>query len=107
MQTAAVQYRILPMTLADIQQVMEVEQQSFPTMWPQPAFTHELQQNQLSHYLVAVEAHHPGEARKATPEPMPTEIKPEGGALSRFMGELRHKLGGDERKSSPVPGEQP
>ena len=43
------------MRLGDISQVMEVEQQSFPTMWPPTAFKRELQQNRLARYLVAVE----------------------------------------------------
>lgn len=41
------------MRVSDIAQVMEVEQQSFPTMWPSTAFKRELEQNRLSRYLVA------------------------------------------------------
>ena len=52
MQTAAVRYLVRPMNLGDIPQVMEVEQQSFPTMWPQTAFKRELQQNRLARYQI-------------------------------------------------------
>src|SRR3990172_6879069 len=46
---------VRPMALGDISQVMEVEQQSFPTMWPPTAFRREIQQNRLARYLVAGE----------------------------------------------------
>src|SRR4030065_363384 len=72
MQTTAVRpaqdkplpHLVRPMALGDISQVMEVEQQSFPTMWPPTAFRREIQQNRLARYLVAVErrqASSPGE----------------------------------------------
>jgi ribosomal-protein-alanine N-acetyltransferase len=34
---------------------MEVEQQSFPTMWPPTAFKREIQQNRLARYLVVAQ----------------------------------------------------
>ncbi|MEX0800792.1 MAG: ribosomal protein S18-alanine N-acetyltransferase [Dehalococcoidia bacterium] len=51
----AVHQIVRPMQLTDIPQVMEVEQQSFPTMWPPTAFKREIQQNRLARYLVAVQ----------------------------------------------------
>ena len=51
----AVRYLVRPMRLEDIPQVMEIERESFPTMWPPTAFRRELQQNRLAHYIVVVE----------------------------------------------------
>ncbi len=94
MQTAAVRYLVRPMNLGDIPQVMEVEQQSFPTTWPQTAFKRELQQNRLARYLVAVE-------RGDRPE---TEETPNGqlhrSALGRFLGELKHILSPEEERAT-------
>ncbi len=42
------------MTAADIPQVMEVERESFPSMWPQTAYRRELT-NRIARYLVAVD----------------------------------------------------
>jgi ribosomal-protein-alanine N-acetyltransferase len=44
--------RIQPMTLADIPQVVAVEQASYAMTWPQKAYDYELTQNQLAHYFV-------------------------------------------------------
>ncbi len=41
------------MTLDDVPRVREIEQQSFRTMWPRDAYTHELRENRLASYLVA------------------------------------------------------
>ncbi|MCH8346104.1 MAG: ribosomal protein S18-alanine N-acetyltransferase [Chloroflexi bacterium] len=84
------------MTLDDIAQVMEVEQQSFPTIWPPTAFKREIQQNRLGRYLVAVQrregAPHGEESRNgASPEGDPHLSR-----LGRFVGGLRHILDGDE-----------
>ena len=40
------------MTLADVDQVMEIEREAFPTQWPPTSFRRELQ-NRLAHYFVA------------------------------------------------------
>ena len=42
------------MTLGDIPQVMDIERESFPTMWPQTTYRKELK-NKLARYLVAYE----------------------------------------------------
>ena len=106
MQTTAVRYLVRPMNLEDIQQVMEVERESFPTMWPQTAFKRELQQNRLARYLVAVERRGPSEAEpKLPPEPKPQGARHEGGALGRILGDLRHMLGG--QGELPPPEERP
>ena len=43
---------VRPMTLADVDQVMEIEREAFPTQWPPTSFRRELQ-NRLAHYFVA------------------------------------------------------
>jgi len=43
---------VLPMSLADVDQVMEIEREAFPTQWPPTSFRRELQ-NRLAHYFVA------------------------------------------------------
>jgi ribosomal-protein-alanine N-acetyltransferase len=42
------------MTFADIPQVMDIERESFPSMWPQTAYSRELK-NRLARYFVLVE----------------------------------------------------
>ncbi|MCR4397901.1 MAG: ribosomal protein S18-alanine N-acetyltransferase [Firmicutes bacterium] len=44
---------ITEMTLADLDEVHQVEQQSFPTPWSRKAFWCELTQNIYAHYVVA------------------------------------------------------
>ncbi|HEY3248726.1 MAG TPA: ribosomal protein S18-alanine N-acetyltransferase [bacterium] len=41
------------MKIEDISRVREIEQQSFRTMWPRDAYTHELRENRLATYVVA------------------------------------------------------
>ena len=82
---------VRPMTLDDIAQVMEVEQQSFPTIWPPTAFKREIQQNRRGRYLVAVQR------REGAPqgEEGPPPIRSQPGGFGRFVGGLRHILDGD------------
>ncbi len=49
------------MSTEDIPQVVEVERESFPTIWPQTAYRRELQNN-LAHYIVITEPSDPAEA---------------------------------------------
>ncbi len=99
----AVRYSVRPMTFEDIPQVMEVERESFPAMWPPTAFKRELQQNRLANYIVVVERN-----PAAQPEPEPQERTPRhGGTLGRFVGEIRHILGGEEKKELPPPDQRP
>jgi ribosomal-protein-alanine N-acetyltransferase len=42
------------MTVADVPQVMDIERESFPSMWPQTAYSRELK-NRLARYFVLVE----------------------------------------------------
>jgi ribosomal-protein-alanine N-acetyltransferase len=78
-----------PMQVGDIAQVMEVEQQSFPTMWPATAFKRELERNRLARYLAVVER------RPQAPRVgLATPVAPRSG-FGRFLGGLRHVLAGD------------
>ncbi len=47
-------YVLRRMRLADIAQVMDIERESFPSMWPQTAYSRELK-NPLARYFVVVE----------------------------------------------------
>jgi ribosomal-protein-alanine N-acetyltransferase len=48
---------------ADIPQVMDIERESFPSMWPQTAYSRELK-NRLARYFVLVEEGDDGDATK-------------------------------------------
>ncbi len=99
MQTAAVRYLVRPMALTDIPQVMGVERESFPSMWPPTAFKREIQQNRLAHYLVAIERRTPA----AVPDAAPPAPEPAThGPFYRLLDELRHALGREE----PLPPEE-
>jgi ribosomal-protein-alanine N-acetyltransferase len=50
----AVRYAVRPMVAGDIPQVVDIERESFPSMWPQTTYKRELQ-NRLARYLVLVE----------------------------------------------------
>jgi ribosomal-protein-alanine N-acetyltransferase len=54
------------MTSADIPQVMDIERESFPSMWPQTAYSRELK-NRLARYFVLVEEGEEGAAPVAPP----------------------------------------
>jgi ribosomal-protein-alanine N-acetyltransferase len=95
----ATKYVVRPMRLSDISQVMEVERESFPTMWPPTAFKRELQQNRLARYTVVVE--YDPSRRPAIPvEPAP---EPPSRGFGRFFGEIRHLFGSDDEDKQPLP----
>ena len=54
MATTAVRYLMRPMVPGDIPQVMDIERESFPSMWPQTTYKKELE-NRLARYLVVLE----------------------------------------------------
>lgn len=64
MRAAALRCRLRPMRADDIPQVVDIERDSFPTMWPQTVYQRELK-NKAARYLVAVEPLD----EDATPEP--------------------------------------
>jgi ribosomal-protein-alanine N-acetyltransferase len=88
------------MHLADIPQVLEIERESFPSMWPPTAFRRELQQNRLANYIVIVERN-----SRAGLEAESTDRQP--GALGRFFGEIKHILGAEDNGPLPPVDERP
>jgi ribosomal-protein-alanine N-acetyltransferase len=90
------------MLLDDIPQVLEVERESFPSMWPPTAFKRELQQNHLAHYTVVVE-HDPSRVEVDAPV---SEEEPGPTGFGRIWGELRHFLGNDTPAGGLPPIEQ-
>lgn len=90
----ATRYSVRPMTVADISQVLEIERQSFPTMWPPTAFKRELQQNRLANYIVVVK--HNESAPEPEPEPSPER---HAGHFNRLFGELRSFFGPGDHTS--------
>jgi ribosomal-protein-alanine N-acetyltransferase len=94
----ATRFFVRRMRMVDIAQVLEVERESFPAMWPPTAFRRELQQNRLAHYIVVCERN-PDAERRAYGEEEP-------GPIGRFLGEIRHILTGDESGTLPPPGER-
>jgi len=101
MQTTATRYVVRPMDLGDISQVMEIEKDSFPSMWPSTAFKREIRHNRLARYLVAVEQTvREGEATDAElgpPDPRaPTAPPLSPPRLGRWLIELRRLFGAEE-----------
>jgi ribosomal-protein-alanine N-acetyltransferase len=91
----ATRFVVRPMQLEDIAQVIEIERESFPTMWPPTAYKRELEQNRLAHYLLAVE-------RNETFAPILDAERPEHpGAVGRLFGEIRQILHAAEERELP------
>jgi len=88
------------MRLDDIAQVVEIERESFPTMWPPTAYRRELEQNRLAHYLLAVER----VAEFAPPSDADKHEHP--GAVGRLFGEIRQILHATEPPDLPPPDER-
>lgn len=86
------------MRLEDIPQVMEIEQESFPTVWPPTAYKRELEQNRLAHYIVVVER-----SPEVAPAPPSAEGADHHGTFGRLFGELRHILGSEDERALPPP----
>jgi ribosomal-protein-alanine N-acetyltransferase len=85
----------------DIPQVMEIERESFPTMWPPTAYKRELSQNRLAHYIVAVQ--------RNTEPPARIEVdRPEHhGPFGRLFSELRQILASGDEHALPPPQDRP
>jgi ribosomal-protein-alanine N-acetyltransferase len=91
----ATRHIIRPMRLDDIAQVIEIERESFPTMWPPTAYKRELEQNQLAYYLLAVE-------RNAEFTPiLDPERTDHPGPVGRLYGEKRQILHSAEEPELP------
>jgi ribosomal-protein-alanine N-acetyltransferase len=101
MQTTAVRYLVRPMDLADISQVMEIEEESFLNMWPVTAFKRDLQQNPLARYLVVVEQREGAEEAMPPPAERAPEKEPVPPTrLGGWLGELKRLFGGEEESET-------
>ena len=88
MRATAIRCRIRPMRPEDIPQVLDIERQSFATMWPQTVYQRELK-NRTARYLVAYQ---PGNQAPAEQQPAA-----DGRGLRklarRFLGGLPERSG--------------
>ncbi len=85
MRAAAVRCHLRPMEPADIAQVLDIERQSFPSMWPQTVYQRELK-NKMARYLVACEPRPPYfEEPRASSMPEERRI---GKLVRQFLGGL-------------------
>ena len=91
-----------PMHTDDIAQVIEIERESFPTMWPPTAYKRELEQNRLAYYLVTVERNAEAAGEWAAHGGGHGHGSDHSGAVGRLFGELRHILGNEEDER-PLP----
>jgi ribosomal-protein-alanine N-acetyltransferase len=82
MLAAALHCHLRPMRPEDIPQVLDIERQSFPTMWPQTTYQRELDNN-LARYLVLCDVPADG-ARSEPPQPASGIRR----AVRRFFGGL-------------------
>ncbi len=87
----AVRFAVRPMAPVDIPQVVDIERESFPFMWPQTTYKRELQ-NRLARYLVLVER---------TTEPTPSPPSPE--EAPRGWRETLRRLFGHDSSPAPTP----
>lgn len=99
----ATRYLVRRMRIEDVPQVLEIERQSFPTMWPPTAFKREIQQNRLARYIVVVERN-PAVGRTVF---APPESPQRSGGLGRFLGELHSMFAEHESQELPPPEERP
>ena len=86
MRATAIRCRIRLMDAGDIPQVLDIERQSFPTMWPQTVYQRELK-NKMARYLVAYE---PADEEGGGAEP-PAAASPHervAARVRRFFGGL-------------------
>ncbi|MDZ4279070.1 MAG: hypothetical protein U1B78_08015, partial [Dehalococcoidia bacterium] len=82
--------RIRPMLLEDISQVVEIERQSFPSMWSRTVYERELKNN-LARYLVAYQPAETGVGAAVVPRRAP----PPG-----LAGLVRSLFGGSPARAS-------
>jgi ribosomal-protein-alanine N-acetyltransferase len=90
------------MRIEDIPQVLEIERESFPTIWPPTAFKREIQQNRLARYIVVVERNPAARRTVVVPEQQPQRST----GLGRFLDELRSMFVSDETQELPPPEER-
>lgn len=86
----ATRYALRPMVPGDIPQAVDIERESFPTLWPQTTYRRELQ-NRLARYLVAVEV-----------EKEPAAADPQASERSAGWRETLRRLLGGEAEPPPT-----
>ena len=73
-------YRIEPMQLKDIPEVIDIERDSFSMTWPANSYKRELEQNRMARYVVVRYVPGPGEPpfqrRARDPRPFPLSLLP-------------------------------
>jgi ribosomal-protein-alanine N-acetyltransferase len=78
-----VPYRIEPMRLRDIPEVVQIERESFSMTWPANSYKRELEQNRMARYIVTRFEPGPGEApaprAKEPRRPFPLSLLPFAG----------------------------
>jgi [ribosomal protein S18]-alanine N-acetyltransferase len=84
------------MSVADIQEVIEIERQSFSLPWPPNAYKRELQDNRTAHYLV-VRRQEPGR-----PPPAPPARQDEHRGLFGFLKSLGASPSPPPRQGPPT-----
>jgi ribosomal-protein-alanine N-acetyltransferase len=84
------------MSVADIQEVIEIERQSFSLPWPPNAYKRELQDNRTAHYIV-VRRQDPG---RTPPAPQPKQDEPRG--LLGFLKSLGGTTPSTPRQGPPT-----
>ena len=84
MRATTVRCRIRPMQPGDIPQVLEIERQSFPSMWPRTVYQRELK-NRMARYLVLYQPAEDEASSEAPPED-PAPARGIGALLRRFLG---------------------
>jgi [ribosomal protein S18]-alanine N-acetyltransferase len=80
MNDTSIPYRVEAMAVGDLDAVMAIEQVAHAAPWPASAYRHELEQNDLAHYIVLL----PGDGDAGNTN----------GLRSRLLGWLRRPRGG-------------
>src|SRR3990172_8469029 len=77
---------IRPMRPDDIPQVLDIERQSFPSIWPQTVYQRELKNKMARALVVSEPADEPAPAEEAPDQP--AGERGVGGLVHRFLGGL-------------------
>ena len=93
-----------PMEPRDIPQVVEIEREAFPTIWPPTSFRRELNNNRLARYLVAYEPM--GPAEESPPVTPRTTPPPPPSLPARLLRNLARLLGVGGAQSDDFDGPQ-
>ena len=91
-------YYIRLMSEKDIDQVTEIDQEAFPTMWPPANYERELRTS-LAHYIIAYESDNPASGKKKAEAPIPNNQRIIGFAGLWMIGDEAHITNIAVRKS--------